>query len=243
LAIAPHSVRLPNMGRPLRTSLGGIIYHVLNRGNGRLPIFHKTADYEAFLQVVAESQTHVPGVRLLSYCLMPNHWHLVLWPLKDRELSDFMHWLTLTHTQRWHAHYQNIGGGHLYQGRFKSFPIESDEHYLTVCRYVERNAVRAGLVMKAADWRWGSLAQRHVPAGNPGTLPVLSDGPLPWPRNWQEQVNRALTEKELDAVRRCLERGQPYGGEAWVKSAAGQLGLASTLRPRGRPKKPAKKGS
>ena len=216
------------MGRPRRIALGGFIYHVLNRGNGRLPIFHKDADYQAFLDVVAETQEHVPGMRLLAYCLMPNHWHLLLWPKADGELSDFMHWLTLTHTQLWHAHYQNIGGGHLYQGRFKSFPVQTDEHYLIVGRYVERNALRAGLVKRAENWRWSSLAQRigihTLPA------PILADGPLPWPRNWLEQVNRALTDKEVEAVRKSLERGQPYGSETWIKCAAGQLGLASTLR-------------
>ncbi len=229
------------MGRPRRNALGGFIYHVLNRGNGRLPIFHKDADYQAFLDVLAETQEHVPGMRLLSYCLLPNHWHLVLWPKADGELSDFMHWLTLTHTQRWHAHYQNIGGGHLYQGRFKSFPVETDEHYLTVCRYVERNALQARLVRRAENWRWCSAAQRMAPTTE--NAPTLSDGPLPWPRNWLEQVSRPLTEKELDAVRRSLERGQPYGSEAWIKHAAVKLGLASTLRPRGRPKKTLKKGS
>ncbi len=229
------------MGRPSRIALGGFVYHVLNRGNGRLPIFHKDSDYEAFLGVLAETQQHVPGMRLLSYCLMPNHWHLVLWPTKDGELSDFMHWLTLTHTQRWHAHYQNIGGGHLYQGRFKSFPVQTDEHYLTLCRYVERNARRANLVRRAEKWRWGSLAQRLGLGITPG--PVLTAGPVPWPRNWTEQANRPLTETELEAVRHCLNRGQPYGGEAWVKRAATQLGLASTLRPRGRPRKAAEKGS
>src|SRR5437870_9942228 len=170
------------MGRPLRNSLGGYVYHTLNRGNGRETIFTKDGDYQAFLRVLCLTQQHVPGVRLLAYCLMPNHWHLVLWPHEDGELSDFMHWLTLTHTQRWHAHYQNIGGGHLYQGRFKSFPIESDEHYLTICRYVERNAARAGLAGRAEEWRWNSLAQRQISAANPGALPALADGPLPWPR-------------------------------------------------------------
>ena len=229
------------MGRPARIALGGFIYHVLNRGNGRLNIFHKDADYQAFLAILAEAQQHVPGARLLSYCLMPNHWHLVLWPECDGELSDFMHWLTLTHTQRWHAHYQNIGGGHLYQGRFKSFPVETDEHYLTVCRYVERNAQRAGLVERAEDWLWSSIARRRAPEGAAG--PTLSVGPLPWPRNWLEQVNRPITEKELAAVRRSVERGQPYGGAGWVQQAVGQLGLASTLRPRGRPRKATEKGS
>ena len=229
------------MGRPLRTTLGGFIYHVLNRGNGRLPIFHKDADYQAFLDVVVETQQRLAGVRLLAYCLMPNHWHMVLWPKHDGELSDFMHWLTLTHTQRWHSHYQNIGGGHLYQGRYKSFPVESDEHYLTVCRYVERNALRAGLVRRAEKWHWCSAAQRLLDQTD--EMPLLSEGPLPWPRNWLEQVNRALTEGELDAVRRSLERGRPYGSEPWIKRAAGKLGLASTLRPRGRPRKVDTKGS
>ncbi len=228
------------MGRPLRNSLGGFVYHVLNRGNGRLPIFHKDWDYQAFLEILAQTQEHVPGMRLVAYCLMPNHWHLVLWPKADGELSDFMHWLTLTHTQRWHAHYQNIGGGHLYQGRFKSFPVATDEHFLTVCRYVERNALRAGLVKKAENWQRGSLAQRCGLQALAG--PVLSPGPLPWPKNWQEQVNRPLSERELEALRRCVDRGQPYGEPGWVQRAAGQLGLASTLRPRGRPRTQ-KKGS
>ena len=232
---------LQAMGRPLRVSLAGQLYHVLNRGNGRLAIFHKEMDYAAFLDVMAQTQQHVPGMRLLAYCLMPNHWHLVVWPRKNRELSDFMHWLTLTHTQRWHAHYQNIGGGHLYQGRFKSFPVQSDEHYLTVCRYVERNALRAGLVKRAELWPWGSLAQRR--ATELATGPVLSAGPLPWPKNWLELVNRPLNERELATLRQCVERGQPYGSEFWVKQTAGQLGLASTLRPRGRPKKHQIKGS
>jgi putative transposase len=139
--------------------LGGFAYHCLNRGNGRAAIFRKDGDYQAFERVLAESLEHVPGMRLVVYCLMPNHWHLVLWPRRDGELSDFLHWLTLTHTQRWHAHHHEVGGGHLYQGRFKSFPIHEDEHFLTVCRYVERNALRARLVAKAEAWRWGSLWQ------------------------------------------------------------------------------------
>src|SRR5437660_7839987 len=140
------------MGRPLRASEGGFVYHVLNRANARLPLFRKDGDYEAFERVLAEAQVQVP-MRLLSYCVLPNHWHLVLWPEADGALSRFVGWLTLTHTQRWHAHYHNAGTGHLYQGRFKSFPVQADEHFLTLCRYVERNAVRAGLVQSAWSWR------------------------------------------------------------------------------------------
>ena len=101
------------------------------------------------------------GIRLLSYCVMRNHWHLVVWPEVDGQLSKFVGWLTLTHTQRWHAHRQSAGLGHLYQGRFKSFPIQNDEHFLTVCRYVERNPLRANLVRHAEEWRWSSLYRWH----------------------------------------------------------------------------------
>src|SRR5207237_1062769 len=143
------------------------VYHMLNRANGRLPIFHKNGDYDAFERILGEALAHVPGMRLLAYCLLPR---------RDGELSDFGHWLTLTHTQRWHAHYHDVGAGHLYQGRFKSFPIAQDEHFLRVCRYVERNAARAGLVGRAEAWRWCSLWQRaQEPRADKG---LLSDWPV-----------------------------------------------------------------
>ena len=148
------------MGRPLRVTQGGYVYHVLNRTNGRQRIFQKDCDYQAFEKILHQALEHVPGMRLLGWCLLPNHWHLLLWPRKDGELSDFGHWLALTHTQRWHAHPANVGLGHLYQGRFKSFIVNDDEHYWDVCRYVERNARRANLVKRAEDWRWGSLWRR-----------------------------------------------------------------------------------
>jgi putative transposase len=223
------------MGRPLRVTSGGYVYHMLNRANGRLRMFHKDADYAAFERMMAEALEHVPGMRLLAYCLLPNHWHLLVWPTSDGELSDFGHWLALTHTQRWHAHYRNVGVGHLYQGRFKSFLVEADDHYLTVCRYVEQNALRAGLVERAEDWRWGSLWRR---GRSDTSLPeLLQKGPVALPKTWIAEVNQAQTEAELAALRRSVQRGQPYGEESWVRSIAGRLGLESTLRPRGRPRK------
>jgi putative transposase len=101
------------MGRPPRTTVGNMVYHILNRANGRFKIFHKNKDYEAFEKILEEAKIKYP-MRILSYCLMPNHWHLVLYPFKDNDLSNFMHWITLAHTQRWHVHYKNIGTGHLY---------------------------------------------------------------------------------------------------------------------------------
>lgn len=229
------------MGRPLRVAAGGYVYHVLNRANARLPIFQKDADYLAFERVLGEALEHVPGVRLLSYCLMPNHWHLVVWPRGDGELSDFGHYLTLTHTQRWHAHYHHVGTGHLYQGRFKSFPVQSDDHLYAVLRYVERNALRANLVERAEDWRWGSLWRRQQT--DVELLKILSPWPVAEPDQWLMLVNRPQNEAELKRVRMSAQRGRPFGTENWTAKVASKLGLESTLRSRGRPPKPQNKGS
>ncbi len=158
------------MSRPLQLAEGGLVYHTLNRANARLAIFTDDGDFEAFERVLAEALTR-DAMRLLAYCVMPNHFHLVVWPRRDGDLSRFMRWLTMTHTQRWHAHHHSAGSGHLYQGRFKSFPVQSDEHLLTVCRHVERNAVRAGLARRAERWRWGQ-PQRRGPASGFGTATV-----------------------------------------------------------------------
>ena len=166
---------------------------------------------------------------------MPNHWHLLLWPRNDGELSEVMRWLTVTHTQRWHAHHHSAGTGPVYQGRFKSFPVESDEHFLTVARYVERNALRAKLVERAEQWRWSSLWHRHNRDAIAKT--VLSDWPVGEPGNWIQWVNESDQPVELDVLRVCAQRGQPFGGEVWKARIAQRLGLESTLRSRGRPRK------
>ena len=149
-----------------------------------------------------------------------------------------MAWLTLTHTQRWHAHYHSAGTGHLYQGRFKSFPIQTDAHFLTVCRYVERNALRAGLVVHAEEWRWSSLWRR-----NHGASQWLTDWSMAQPEDWLTWTNEPQTDTELEALRRCVARGRPYGTETWVRRIIRRLNLEGTLRPRGRPRKTPKKGS
>jgi len=228
------------MGRPLRAAAGGIIYHVWNRANGRQGIFETPGDYEAFERVLREAHERV-AMRTLAYCVMPNHWHLVLWPHSEGDLSRFMAWLTLTHTQRWHAQHHSAGAGHLYQGRFKSFPVQTDEHFLTVCRYVERNPLRAGLVVNAEEWRWSSLGRRSK--GSRQSQEWLADWPLRRPRNWVGWTNEAQTGAELEAVRKCVARGQPYGQEGWVQRMSRRLSLEGTLRPRGRPRKSKENGS
>ena len=216
------------MGRELRVTPGDTVYHVLNRANGRQGLFDDEGDYAAFARVLAEAQQRVP-MRLLAYCLMPNHWHLVFWPLRDGDLSRFMAWLTLTHTQRWHAPRHTTGSGHLYQGRFKSFLVQTDAHLLTVCRYVEWNAFRAHLVERAEHWQWGSLWLRESGQGSTGLL--MDDGPVARPSPWVEWVNAAETEPELMAVRQSVVRSQPFGETGWVEAMVDSLCLHTTQRP------------
>lgn len=222
------------MPRRPRITTGGLVYHVLNRRVGRAALFETAHDYAAFERIVEEAITR-SGSRLMAYCLTPNHWHLLLWPRADDELSETMRWLTVTHTQRWHAAHGTAGTEPLYQGRFKSFPVQSDEHFLTVVRYVERNALRANLVRRAESWRWGSLYRRQQADAKARTL--LSAWPLPRPRNWIGYVNGVETSQALESLRCSVRRGCPFGSAPWQTRTAKRLSLESTLRPRGRPKK------
>lgn len=222
------------MPRPLRTAPAGFVYHVLNRASGKRRIFANDRDYLAFERVLAEVQERVP-VRILAWCVMPNHWHLLLWPQTDGELSNYMRLVTLTHMQRVHAYRASAGTGQIYQGRFKSFVVQDDAHFLQVSRYVEANALRGNLVRRAEDWRWGSLWRLQQRKAD---LPShLHSWPVGRPSDWLAYVNQLPERVEIDGVRRCLRRGCPYGEEAWAVTTAEQLSLQSSLRPRGRPAK------
>lgn len=222
------------MPRVARHTPGGFVYHTLNRGTARLKLFRKPTDFDAFLGVLDEALERHP-IRLLGYCLMPTHWHLVLWPETDGQLTTFLRWLTLTHSVRWHKHHRSTGSGHLYQSRFKAFPVQEDEHLYAVLRYVERNPLRAGLVTRAEEWAWSSLACR-TDESEPAAR-RLHPGPLPLPADWVSRVNEPQTEAELAAMREAVVRGRPYGSETWRRTVVRQLGLESTIRPRGRPRK------
>ncbi|WP_459554719.1 transposase [Lacunimicrobium album] len=221
------------MPRPPRIDEANGLYHALNRGNARATIFHKPEDYQAFERVLAAGLERYQ-IQLFCYVLMPNHWHLILRPTIDGEMSRFMRWITATHTMRYHAHYQTGGQGHLYQGRFKSFPIQDDEHFLTVCRYVERNPVRDELVTSAEQWPWSSL-QRWSQNREPDPK-LLTPWPIPRLPRWLERVNTPLSAPELNAIRQSVQKGKPLGDPAWTSTTAQRLNLNSTLRPRGRPR-------
>lgn len=142
------------MPRTARASAGDICYHVINRGNGKATVFHKQSDYFSFTEMMRQACARLP-MRLVSWCLMPNHFHLVLWPYENGDLSRWMQWLMTCHVRRYHRHYDS--SGHIWQGRFKAFPIQEDGHYLTVLRYIEGNPLRANLVQLAENWEWSSL--------------------------------------------------------------------------------------
>jgi len=207
---------------------------VLNRRVGRLELFEKPADYSAFEKILAEAHRRT-GIRIAAYCLMPNHWHLLLWPRTDGELSEVMRWITVTHTQRWHAHKHSSGTGPVYQGRFKSFPVQTDEHFVTVARYVERNALRAKLVERAEEWSWSSVYR--IARQDAKLMDFLSPWPIERPQNWIELVNDPDKISELDDLRLSAQRGRPFGSEDWMINIAKQLGLETTMHSRGRPKR------
>jgi putative transposase len=208
------------MPRHARRSLGGIVYHVLNRAHSRVALFRTSQDYEAFENLLGESHQRQP-IRILAYCLMPNHWHLVLWPEEDGQLSRFIQWVTATHARRWRLNRGSVGLGYVYQDRFKSFPVEDDEHLLTVCRYVERNPLTAKLVHRAEQWRWSSL-WRRVRKDRQHAMQWLAH----WPTRpssldeWLSLVNGPQNEKELARLQQCSERGVPFGSSPWCERIA-----------------------
>jgi putative transposase len=222
------------MPRSARITPGGLVYHVLNRGVGRNRLFWKDADYLAFEEILADTLLVRP-MRICSYCLMPNHWHFVLWPENDGDLAAFMQRLTVTHVTRWQRTKRQVGYGHVYQGRYKSFPVESNQYFYQLVRYVERNPLRSNLVKAVDAWRWSSLWRRLH--GDREQKLLLANWPVPRSRNWLEYVRQPATDAELAALRRSVQRGSPLGSKTWAERTAKDLGLEFTMRSRGRPRK------
>lgn len=219
------------MARLPRVDVGEEIYHIINRANARLPIFFKENDYLLFESILLEAKEKY-DMRILAYCLMPNHFHLVLHSKKDYDVQKFMQWVTLTHTQRWHRQNGTVGSGHLYQGRYKSFTIEKDTHLLSVIRYVERNPLRAKLVKKAENWNFSSLSKRLSRKSK-----LLSPWPISEPKDYLSFVNIPLNENEEYTIRYSVNHGKPLGSQEWVSRMIKKYNLIATIRERGRPKK------
>jgi putative transposase len=204
----------------------GVIFHVLNRGARRLRLFDDPGDYDAFLRVVEEGRSRT-GIELLAYCVMPNHFHLLVKPVLPGQLSEFMWWFQMTHAKRWHEFQASSGTGAVYQGRFRAVPIQDDGHFVVAARYIERNPLRAGLVDRAERWPWSSLHQRC----NNSNVIALSEWPIPPPPNWVLAVNHDETVREVESVRDSITRGAPFGSPLWAQKTFG----VRARRSRGRP--------
>ncbi|MGD0463049.1 MAG: transposase [Tepidisphaeraceae bacterium] len=221
------------MPRTARAAIGGVVYHVLNRGNGRMGIFRKPGEFDAFVELMIDAKRRA-DIEIFGFCLMPNHWHLVLRPRRGGDLAAYLSWLTNTHVKRYRAHYRGTSG-HLYQGRYKSFPVEKDAYLLTLLRYLEANPRRATLVRRAQDWRWSSLGCEDKLSKK-----LLDDWPVDRPRNWPSLVNEPIASADKDRLKLSFERGRPLGSDRWTLKMARPMGLQHTLKPRGRPKKQTK---
>jgi putative transposase len=227
---------MPRQPRPIAD---GLLYHALNRGNNRAAVFLRDDDFVAFRLALAQTQARYPFA-LFGYCLMSNHFHLLLRPDDGQSISRILQSLSVAHT--WHYHRRHGTSGHVWQGRFKSPVVQDDAHALTVLRYIEANPLRAGMVADLAAYPWSSYGSHAL--GQPD--PLLDELPC-WAalrrtearrqEFWREWVHAPLTARELEAVRRSVRSGRPFGGEEWSAETARRLRLQFSDRPRGRPRK------
>ena len=196
------------MSRKPRIDLGGYVYHVLNRANDRVRIFHAPTDYKDFELLLAEMCESF-GMRILAYTIMPNHWHMLLNPVNDGDMQRSLQWLGTSHARRHHERKGTVGHGHLYQGRYKTFLVEEDMHLLTVLKYIEHNPVRAKLAKRAEDWRWGSTYRRIN--GTVTEKRLLAESPVDLPRNYLRWVNEQEPSEEIESLRHSVNKGMAFG--------------------------------
>lgn len=213
------------MPRRFQVGSGGLTFHVINRGVRRLRLFEDDDDYALLVGCIAEAQS-LTNIELFAFCVMPNHFHLVVRPEGDTDLTQFMRLMTLRHSKRWHRRHGTRGNGAVYQGRFRAFPVQTESYFYAACRYVEANPLRAELVSRAQEWPWSSLHQwvMNHPIVN------LGDWPVPRPANWLDIVNSAQPKHEIGDVRQSLQHSVPLGGAAWTVETASRLRIDRSLR-------------
>lgn len=209
-------------------SVGGI-YHVINRGNMRMQVFDDAEDYDYFLKLLHGGLKR-EAVELHAYCLMPNHFHLLLVPQKEESLSHLMQWVMTSHVRYYHK--KNKTSGHIWQGRYKSFIVQKESYYLSLLRYIEANPLRARLVDNAQEWLYSSLRERMTHQRELLSAPLAELS-----TDWALHVNTPIAHKDLETIRNSVNRQSPLGESVWQEKTAIHYGLSSTLNPRGRPKK------
>jgi putative transposase len=187
----------------------------MNRATLGQVLFRDPADYLAF-QVLLAHALHARPTRLLGYCLMPNHWHLALWPSTDSETSAFVQWFSAIHARRLHRKRESSGCGAVYQSRFKAVPVHCETYFYRVLRYIERNAARADLCACAQDWPWSSASSEGRGLGI-----AIAEWPIPRPPHWLDYVNDHEPSADLDFIRMQTASGEPIGPlEHWIEDGA-----------------------
>ncbi len=227
------------MGRLPRSIQAGSTYHAVNRGNNRAEVFGDDEDRASFLEALARAKERYP-FRLYGYCLMADHFHLLIKPEAGESISRILQSLTVAHTARYHKRYET--SGHVWQGRFKSPVVQEDDHLLVVLRYIEANPIRAGLVRDSGAYRWSSYRYHGLGEDDP----LLSPFPA-WEtlgrtegerrRRWRARLSATQKEAEVTSVRNSLRGGRPFGDPDWTAQMAERLGMPLVPRPRGRPRK------
>jgi putative transposase len=218
------------MPRRSRAGTVGFVFHVINRAVEGLTLCSNATEYRAFLAVLAATQRRIP-MHVLAFAVMPNHWHLVLQPPAPEALAAFMKWLTGTHAQQWRASMGTRGRGAVYQSRYKAIAVQNDGHFVQLCRYVERNPLRARLVSRAESWPWSSAAAHP----DSGERPALSPWPTPRPADWLDRLNAPEPKAALNAIRDSIRFGRHFGTPSWRQSTAAALAWRGGLRRPGRP--------
>ena len=202
----------------------------MNRAAKRARLFDSASDYIATEDLMLRAK-RATAMRVLDYCIMPNHFHFIIWPTSATQMSQFMRRFTGEHAQKWQTTRASTGSGAVYQGRYKAIPVQTGRYFYNVCRYVQRNPIRAGLVKRAEDWPWSSLWRRL----NNEDADLLHPWPVPWPKDWLETLNAPI-DTEVEEVRRAIRRGVPLGDPEWMAKTAEVVGLTRHVRPRGRPR-------
>jgi len=223
------------MSRPPRKTPKGYAYHVYNRGFLRSELFADELDYRCFLDLLGKTLTSHP-IELSALCLMPNHWHLCLWPNEENVVSRFMQHLTSRHVSSWRKRWGT--SGHLYQGRFKCIPVATESYYFRLVEYVELNPVRAKLAEQAEDWRWSSAWIRSEGANGNEWGISLSQNPIPVPGNWLSHLRERKGSIELTEIERCITLQRPFGQLEWVSDTVNKLALPRMTRRRPRENSP-----
>jgi putative transposase len=216
-----------SMPRRRLAGCGGFVFHVMNRSAKQLTLFDEPGEYGMFLQVLAEAESACP-IRLLEYCVMPNHWHLLVWPERDDQLTPFMRWITGVHAQRWRQARGQPGKGAVYQGRYRWVAVQGGEHYDVARRYIQQNPVRAHLVARPGDWPWSSASDKPV-----AIRPALARGPLSM--EGQQPSTGRLTDEAAQQMRASLKGGQPFGDPAWSMALEVRKWLMAVLEAHSKP--------